>query len=60
MSVLRLDGPGEVAFMPIKKFDSLDAIRASASERYEEAVVPEQARATALSISGLNRNRLRR
>jgi hypothetical protein len=27
MSVLRLDSPGEVEFMTIMKFDSLDAVR---------------------------------
>ncbi len=45
MSVLRLDSPGEVEFMTIMKFDSLDAVRAFAGDRYEDAVVPEQARA---------------
>jgi heme-degrading monooxygenase HmoA len=45
MSVLRLDSPGKVEFMTIMKFDSLDAVRAFAGDRYEDAVVPEQARA---------------
>jgi hypothetical protein len=31
--------------MTIMKFDSLDAVRAFAGDRYEDAVVPEQARA---------------
>ena len=45
MSVLRLDSAGEVEFMTIMRFDSLDAVRAFAGDRYEDAVVPEQARA---------------
>lgn len=44
MSVLRLDGPGEIEFMTIMNFDSLDAVRAFAGDCYEDAVVPEQAR----------------
>jgi hypothetical protein len=43
--VLRLDGPGEVEFMTIMRFDSLDAVRAFAGDGYEGAVVPEQAHA---------------
>jgi hypothetical protein len=39
-SVLRLDGPGEVELMTIMRFDSLDAVRAFAGDRYEDAVVP--------------------
>jgi hypothetical protein len=43
MSASRLNGPGEIEFMTIMKFDSLDAVRAFAGDRYEDAVVPEQA-----------------
>lgn len=45
MRVLRLDRAGEVEFMTIMRFDLLDAVRAFAGDRYEDAVVPEQARA---------------
>ena len=44
MEVLRLDGPDEVEFMTIMRFDSLEAVRAFAGDRYTEAVVPATAR----------------
>ncbi|HEV7515935.1 MAG TPA: antibiotic biosynthesis monooxygenase, partial [Thermoanaerobaculia bacterium] len=36
---------GEVEFVTVMGFDSLDAVRAFAGEDYEVAVVPPQARA---------------
>jgi hypothetical protein len=44
MQVLRLDRPGEVEFMTIMRFDSLEAVRGFAGDRYAEAVVPPEAR----------------
>jgi heme-degrading monooxygenase HmoA len=43
--LLRLDGPEEIEFMTIMRFESIEAIRAFAGERYEEAVVQPTARA---------------
>jgi heme-degrading monooxygenase HmoA len=42
--VLRRDGDGEVEFVVITLWDSLDAVRAFAGDDYEAAVVPPQAR----------------
>jgi heme-degrading monooxygenase HmoA len=44
MNVLRLDHADEVEFMTIMTFDSLDAVRNFAGDRYKEAVVPDEAR----------------
>src|SRR5579862_7226648 len=43
--VLRRDEDGEVAFVILTRFDSLDAIRAFAGEDYETPVVEPTARA---------------
>lgn len=43
--LLRRDVGGEVEFVTIMRFDSLDAVRAFAGEDYETAVVPPKARA---------------
>jgi heme-degrading monooxygenase HmoA len=42
--VLRRDDEGEVEFVVITLWDSLDAVRAFAGDDYEAAVVPPQAR----------------
>jgi antibiotic biosynthesis monooxygenase (ABM) superfamily enzyme len=44
ISLLRRDAEGEVEFVTILQFDSLDAIRAFAGANYEVAVVPPEAR----------------
>jgi hypothetical protein len=41
---------GEVEFITIMWFDSIDAVKASAGEDYEKAVVPQEARLLAFSI----------
>jgi heme-degrading monooxygenase HmoA len=43
--LLRRDVEGEVEFMTILWFDSLEAVRKFAGEDYEVAVVPDKARA---------------
>ena len=45
ISLVRREQDGEVEFMTIMWFDSLNAIRAFAGEEYEVAVVPAEARA---------------
>jgi heme-degrading monooxygenase HmoA len=42
--LLRRDLDGEVAFVTITRFDSLEAVRAFAGEDYERAVVEPEAR----------------
>lgn len=42
--LLRRDLDGEVAFVTITRFDSLEAVRAFAGEDYEQAVVEPEAR----------------
>jgi antibiotic biosynthesis monooxygenase (ABM) superfamily enzyme len=42
--LLRRDDPGEVEFVTILRFDSLDSVREFAGDDYEAAVVPEKAR----------------
>jgi heme-degrading monooxygenase HmoA len=42
--LLRRDLDGEVAFVTITRFDSLEAVRAFAGEAYEQAVVEPEAR----------------
>ena len=42
--LLRRDLPGEVEFVTILWFDSLEAVREFAGQDYEAAVVPEKAR----------------
>jgi antibiotic biosynthesis monooxygenase (ABM) superfamily enzyme len=42
--VLRRDDGGEVAFVTLTRFDSLNAIRAFAGEDYERAVIEPTAR----------------
>jgi heme-degrading monooxygenase HmoA len=42
--LLRRDLNGEVAFVTITRFDSLEAVRAFAGEDYEQAVVEPEAR----------------
>ena len=43
--LLRRDAVGEVEFVTIMEFDSIDAVRMFAGEDYETAVVPDAARA---------------
>jgi len=43
--LLRMDRPDEVEFMTIMRFDSIEAIKAFAGERYEEAVILPKAHA---------------
>lgn len=43
--LLRRDLGGEVEFVTIMRFDSIEAVRAFAGEDYEAAVVPPKARA---------------
>lgn len=43
--VLRRDDQGEVAFVTLTRFDTIDAIRAFAGEDYESAVLEPTARA---------------
>jgi heme-degrading monooxygenase HmoA len=45
IQLLRRDLGDEVEFITIMVFDSLDAVREFAGEDYEQAVVPEKARA---------------
>jgi antibiotic biosynthesis monooxygenase (ABM) superfamily enzyme len=45
IQLLRREAGGEVEFVTIMRFDSLDAVREFAGEDYEGAVVPEKARA---------------
>jgi antibiotic biosynthesis monooxygenase (ABM) superfamily enzyme len=45
IQLLRRPVGGEVEFVTIMRFDSLDAVREFAGEDYEVAVVPEKARA---------------
>jgi hypothetical protein len=42
--LLRRDVPGEVEFVTILWFESIEAVREFAGEDYEAAVVPEKAR----------------
>lgn len=44
IDLLRREGDGEVEFVTIMTFDSLDDVRAFAGEDYEEAYVPAEAR----------------
>jgi heme-degrading monooxygenase HmoA len=44
IQLLRRNLGGEVEFITIMWFDSMDAVRAFAGEDYEQAVVPEKAR----------------
>jgi len=45
IQLLRREHPGEVEFVTIMRFDSLDAVRSFAGENYEECVVLPPARA---------------
>jgi len=45
IQLLRRDGPDEVEFVTLMRFDSLDAVRRFAGEDFEAAVVPPKARA---------------
>ena len=45
VELLRRDADGEIAFMTISRFDSLDAVRAFAGDDYERAVIGPEARA---------------
>ena len=45
IQLLRREAGGEVEFVTIMRFDSLDAVREFAGEDYEACVVPEKARA---------------
>lgn len=45
IQLFRRDGEGEVEFVTIMRFDSLDAVRSFAGEDFEVAVVPPKARA---------------
>jgi heme-degrading monooxygenase HmoA len=44
IELLRRDVAGEVEFVTVMRFDSLDAVRSFAGEDYEVAVVPPTAR----------------
>jgi len=44
VDLLRREAGGEVEFVTVMWFDSLDAVRAFAGEDYEAAVVPPKAR----------------
>lgn len=44
IQLLRREVNGEVEFITIMMFESLDAVREFAGEEYEQAVVPEKAR----------------
>jgi antibiotic biosynthesis monooxygenase (ABM) superfamily enzyme len=48
IQLLRREAGGEVEFVTIMLFDSLDAVRRFAGEDYEAAVVPDKARAVLL------------
>ena len=48
IQLLRREAGGEVEFVTIMRFDSLDAVRRFAEDDYEAAVVPERARAILL------------
>jgi len=45
ISLLRRDADGEVEFVTIMHFDSIDSVRTFAGEDWEAAVVPDKARA---------------
>ena len=45
VELLRRDAGGEIAFVTISRFDSLDAVRAFAGDDYERAVIEPEARA---------------
>jgi antibiotic biosynthesis monooxygenase (ABM) superfamily enzyme len=45
IDLLRRDAAGEVEFVTMMWFDSLDAVRVFAGEDYQQAVVPPAARA---------------
>jgi len=45
IQLLRRQTDGEVEFITIMRFDSLEAVREFAGDDYERAVVPEKARA---------------
>lgn len=45
IEMLRTDAGGDVEFVTVMWFDSLDAIKAFAGDDYEQAVVPPKARA---------------
>jgi len=45
VDLLRRDLDGEVAFITISRFDSLEAVRAFAGDDYERAVIEPEARA---------------
>lgn len=42
--LLRREGPGEVEFVTIILWESIDAIRAFAGEDYESSIIPEERR----------------
>jgi heme-degrading monooxygenase HmoA len=43
--LLRRDDQGEIAFVTITRFESMDAVRAFAGDDYERAVIEAEARA---------------
>ncbi|HVR45208.1 MAG TPA: antibiotic biosynthesis monooxygenase [Candidatus Binatia bacterium] len=45
IQLVRRDVDGDVEFLIIMRFDSIDAIKAFAGDNYENAIVPEKARA---------------
>jgi hypothetical protein len=45
IELLRLDGPDEVEFITVMRFDSLQAVKDFVGEDYERAYVPDKARA---------------
>lgn len=44
VQLLRRDGPAEVEFVTLMRFESLDAVRDFAGQDYQAAVVPPEAR----------------
>jgi len=56
IELLRRDVEGEVEFVTIMWFDDIEAVRAFAGEDYEEAVVPEKARAVLSRFDGRSKH----
>lgn len=54
--LLRSDGGGEVEFVTLMLFDSMDAVRAFAGDDHETAVVPDEARALLSRFDGRSRH----
>jgi len=52
IQLLRCHTGGEVEFVTIMRFDSLESVREFAGQDYEQAVVPEKARAVLSHFDG--------